>query len=351
MNKVCKVCGKEYAGRRGNVKTCSKECSQKLAELHNQSKWKMDSLDGLHHAICPGCGKEFTSKTRRKYCSNGCRDESAQREAIQNRHEKMFCKHCGERIPVSSSHKYYCSDRCFNDENHIGFGIDFTEKYVAERIAVKYPHVEYAGGYAGNSKPLDIRCKECGTVFQTTGQALRKDYKLECPVCKELERKKVFEEKEKVALIRRLLYLLEKREKALIENEWRTRKCVVCGKMFEMINGNRTCCSDECKKIYEANIHRASKKRRRAVIKNAKNAGMSDRSLTWQTIYREERGICGICGGLCDADDYKITDGVFVAGGKYPSLDHIVALANGGLHIRSNVQLAHFECNWMKGAN
>lgn len=33
-----------------------------------------------------------------------------------------------------------------------------------------------------------------------------------------------------------------------------------------------------------------------------------------------------------------------------PSLDHVVALANGGAHSFDNVQLAHLRCNIQKGA-
>lgn len=34
---------------------------------------------------------------------------------------------------------------------------------------------------------------------------------------------------------------------------------------------------------------------------------------------------------------------------KAPTIDHIVPLADGGDDVRSNVQLAHFICNSMKG--
>lgn len=37
-------------------------------------------------------------------------------------------------------------------------------------------------------------------------------------------------------------------------------------------------------------------------------------------------------------------------GDNYPSVDHIVPLAKGGLHSWDNVQLAHFKCNTLKGA-
>jgi 5-methylcytosine-specific restriction endonuclease McrA len=33
-----------------------------------------------------------------------------------------------------------------------------------------------------------------------------------------------------------------------------------------------------------------------------------------------------------------------------PTIDHIIALANGGTHEPTNVQCAHFICNATKGA-
>jgi len=59
--------------------------------------------------------------------------------------------------------------------------------------------------------------------------------------------------------------------------------------------------------------------------------------------YRQQHAPCAIC---ADAIDY---------GAKAPdpmalSLDHIVALANGGTHYEDNIQPAHFICNSYKGA-
>ena len=62
------------------------------------------------------------------------------------------------------------------------------------------------------------------------------------------------------------------------------------------------------------------------------------------------RGVCAICGEPCDYCDHEERDGFFIAGDNYPSVDHIVPLAKGGLHSWDNVQLAHFKCNTLKGA-
>ena len=54
------------------------------------------------------------------------------------------------------------------------------------------------------------------------------------------------------------------------------------------------------------------------------------------TVYERDKGICHICGKPTDSRVY--------------SLDHVVALANGGEHSYANVKLAHLRCNSVKGA-
>ena len=53
-------------------------------------------------------------------------------------------------------------------------------------------------------------------------------------------------------------------------------------------------------------------------------------------IYERDQGRCGICGD-------------FVGLGNI-SIDHVIALATGGTHEPSNVQLSHLRCNLKKGA-
>jgi len=67
--------------------------------------------------------------------------------------------------------------------------------------------------------------------------------------------------------------------------------------------------------------------------------------LSWRAIrkrYKQEHAPCAIC---ANAIDY---------GAKAPdpmalSLDHIIALVNGGTHYEDNIQPAHFICNTRKG--
>lgn len=57
---------------------------------------------------------------------------------------------------------------------------------------------------------------------------------------------------------------------------------------------------------------------------------------------KRDRWRCGICGK-------KVNRGFRVPHPLAATLDHIVPMSLGGGHVRSNVHLAHFRCNTLKG--
>lgn len=59
-------------------------------------------------------------------------------------------------------------------------------------------------------------------------------------------------------------------------------------------------------------------------------------------VYRDDGGVCQLCLNVIDRK-YKYPDPMSF------SLDHTIALAAEGEHIRSNVQSAHLICNMKKG--
>ncbi|MBQ1352344.1 MAG: HNH endonuclease [Firmicutes bacterium] len=87
--------------------------------------------------------------------------------------------------------------------------------------------------------------------------------------------------------------------------------------------------------------------RRRARLK----AQMVDKDITIEGLFRRDKGVCSLCGGRCDLEDYTVREGVFIAGDWYPSVDHIKPISKGGLHSWGNVQLAHKRCNTLKSDN
>lgn len=67
-------------------------------------------------------------------------------------------------------------------------------------------------------------------------------------------------------------------------------------------------------------------------------------------LHKRDKGICQICGGLTDWNDitYDSSGAMLYVNGMYPTIDHIIPISHGGLHIWANVQLAHRDCNSTK---
>lgn len=115
-----------------------------------------------------------------------------------------------------------------------------------------------------------------------------------------------------------------------------------------VIPSNRTYC-DSCNEMRE---HEQRKKQwrqkdinRRLKLKEVK----SDRGITLEKLYQRDNDICYLCGQSCNWNDYEIINGAFVVGGSYPSVEHIIALCNGGSHTWNNIKLACHACNSKKG--
>lgn len=116
------------------------------------------------------------------------------------------------------------------------------------------------------------------------------------------------------------------------------RVCPVCGKEFKTCIKHKITCSTQCEKKRKNQYHNL---RQRGVYHG-------DDIQLLELFYRDE-GICHICGGMCDFDDYEYKDGYFVAGNSYPSVDHIKPISKGGAHEWGNVKLAHRVCNAKRG--
>jgi endogenous inhibitor of DNA gyrase (YacG/DUF329 family) len=130
------------------------------------------------------------------------------------------------------------------------------------------------------------------------------------------------------------------------------RACPTCGEEFTPANPIQLYCSRKCGDVqhkeaarrrgYKApqtDARRDARHRRRARL----NGGKTGRPVTLEEIARRDAGRCGICGEP-------------VTNEKWPhpltlNLDHIVPLAEGGIHDPTNVQLSHAVCNQRKGRN
>ncbi|MBQ1577059.1 MAG: HNH endonuclease [Oscillospiraceae bacterium] len=204
---------------------------------------------------------------------------------------------------------------------------------------------DYIGGYTDSDGKVFVRCRKCGNVFEAAYQPIRKRGMITCPVCCDAERAEREELKRlerDAAAIKKMMLSYRKHieaEKAKAKaHAKRVHRCPICGKPAE----RTLCCSDDCTRKY---VNRVKDQRRRAKITDA----LVDADIQLAEVYRRDNGICYLCGGLCDFSDCVTTaNGSFLAGDKYPSIDHVVPLAAGGKHSWDNVRLAHRICNSIK---
>lgn len=199
--------------------------------------------------------------------------------------------------------------------------------------------VEYVGGYAGSEERVKVRCKTCGSVFTLAMSKFRGPTKSSkcCKICD-------------MAYVRNTLVIntymrsWESDEKERIKKETPKpkkepkNKCAVCGRLTT----RKKYCSVECSNKAN-NAARDLKKRMFAKSK------IVDKDITLQKLYLRDKGICWICGMMCDYSDYRRTEKAFIAGELYPSKDHVVPRFKGGEHSWKNVRLAHMKCNTDRG--
>ncbi|MGM0124877.1 hypothetical protein IGI37_002271 [Enterococcus sp. AZ194] len=136
---------------------------------------------------------------------------------------------------------------------------------------------------------------------------------------------------------RRKIETKNRKEKQKLERELKI-KCKVCGNSFVTNKSQQLTCSSECRKKWK---NRKSDKR---ISKH----NTIDRDITLVKLYERDKGVCYICGEQCDFEDFNKNEVFFVCGKTYPTVDHIVPIAKGGLHAWCNVRLAHHFCNSIK---
>lgn len=198
----------------------------------------------------------------------------------------------------------------------------------------------YVGGYIDSDHKITIRCKVCESVFERSMVSIRHHNSIICECCK--AEKQMHEQKRKE---RERIERQNQARERLIQKEaerqakTRTVECEVCSNTFTTRNPLQVCCSTECSR---KRFNRISSHRKDSRITDDKRI---DKDITAMKLFKRDYGVCWICGGICDTNDYITRDGTFIAGNNYPSVDHIVAIADGGEDSWENVRLAHRICN------
>ena len=107
-------------------------------------------------------------------------------------------------------------------------------------------------------------------------------------------------------------------------------------------------CSKRCSTRAARKRNRADARHRRRVRLYGTVEAKADK-ITLDAVIEKDNGTCYLCGTKTNKKDYTRVRGYFSAGSTYPTVDHVIALANGGTHTWDNVRLACRDCNSRKG--
>ena len=302
--KTCEICGSGYLTGNGKAKYCSDAC-RKIAARARHDKWLEANPDYL---------KDYRQKYPDKFKQN---PEYARERSRRMRGSKEYtreCIVCGKVFTTWLPHKKTCSDVCkkaYEIERDKGRKRDSTQKRTSEEEHKRYIVRKY-----GSEENYQKWLAEQEALKQKLEQRREQERQA---------RKEAYENQLEEWRIAR-----EARKEANHRKDF----CIVCGKEYETYNPAQKTCSKECgKKLARAHKH-----------KRIPKSQLVDKDITLEALYRRDSGVCYLCGKKCDWND-KTDKSV---GPTYPSIDHMIPIAKGGLHAWTNVKLAHFECNWKK---
>lgn len=211
------------------------------------------------------------------------------------------------------------------------------EKDFAEKVRQKSNGVwEYAGGFTSTDGHFKARCPKCGAEKDFACSTIRTETfsRTSCANCRRIAR-------ETAAKLRKAQLEVEKNQ--VTGEQLGFEICKQCGALFVPEGSRKKFCSAECGLKYHN-----SRREHHAIRQKRKTEQTVDKDITLEKLFERDGGKCYLCGHICDWDDCKIIDGVFIAGGKYPSVEHIVPLSKGGEHSWNNVKLACRRCNSVK---
>lgn len=300
----CDTCGKELNIPKSYQKIknyCSERCREIAKQKHK------DRLK----CVCEVCGIEYEMKRpedrnlKHHYCSDDCK-------ALGRLNRT--CEYCGKKFYRGKRKKrVYCSIECYEKANSIGV----LKKGICKNCGQEFDKVRGRNIFCSN---------RCSGLYY--GKIKSEESRERIEKINEEKRQR----KEMITALKKELKELKNRARRIERAEKATKACKCCGIVFR--STSRIYCSDECAK-------RASNARKdKRIYRN----GKPDLSINLKRLYQRDRGFCQICGKHLEFIEDIQSD-------NYPSIDHIIPIAKGGLHSWDNVQLACRGCNDRKGAN
>lgn len=187
----------------------------------------------------------------------------------------------------------------------------------------KHPSFEYIESRQTPTQRVRLKCKKCGSVIERAASTFRQK-NITCEVC---------EERLKLSKSRATLFYTF----LAIKDAKTPKTCKTCGGVFYSPYRTQMYCSPTCRG--------RQKRKGNSYRSRCRKYGVRyDASVTREAVIKRDDYICQICGKPTDPSDREWG----TIGPMFPTVDHIIALANGGTHTWDNVQCAHAICNSYK---
>lgn len=268
---------------------------------------------------------------------NGLKVARREHEYIPTAKAKQIAELIGQGMTYREIERITGSDQHNVRKICLKMGIAYTDEAKRaeqlERVksAAQLLGFDYVGGYTNNTSKITLRCKD-GHTFERLWTSVITEKSTMCPECRRLEAERKATKRAAEAEANRL------KSKTLKGKQRTFTVCPVCGAM--VLSGKY--CSERCK-------NRAKNKTKEVKRTRLLKGTTCDPTITLDKLWMRDGGICKLCGEPCDMEDYETRGDAFIAGDRYPSIDHVKPLAAGGTHTWDNVQLAHRICNSVKG--
>lgn len=258
-----------------------------------------------------------------------------------------ICRKAG--MSVTPEERKIAKDRQDHAHTH---DESWAKQYIEEKADGRFV---YESGYVNMDSTVIVSCVNCGkkqsrrfSIFRGKGHpvCLYCEFGKKNPkdnperIHRREQRAKEKEREKEQQLLDQEHKRIEREERKYINASGRQRSFLLCDCGSIMGSKSKHCI--EC-------TNRAQSKRREIVRRRKVSAVIVDKDITLNKLFIRDHGICHICGKPCDYTDKEERPNTIVCGNNYPSIDHVIPLAKGGLHSWDNVKLAHRICNSLKG--
>lgn len=229
---------------------------------------------------------------------------------------------------------------------------EWAARYIHERSDGR---MEYVSGYTNMDSHVIVRCTQCNSERSMGFGSFRTSKNPGiCKVCNQPKKKKVehnqeYYELQKQIKEERKIKRIKYQQAQIIKREQREIKaCSGAQRFFNFCSSCGELILDRENGLCKECTHKAKEARHDAKRRARIDSQIIDVDITNKKLYERDNGICYLCGGKCDWNDFEIRNGYFITGHMYPSIDHVIPLSKGGLHSWDNVKLSHKICNSIK---